>query len=468
MSKNVYVDTYGRSHVAWKELSSGGQGIVYRTEEPNTLLKLEWNPLTQEIQKDTSKNTKFDDIRILPLLEKTNLTLPQTILRDVAGYTMKLLDDMKSFEDVFSSNGNEFPDNHWLADIGESDLDLELQFKIYISSGGLRKRLNAYLKAACVLAKIHASGFVYCDVSDKNMFVSSDPNKANVWLIDCDNLDYMKNTAKKGGWRTPGFGAPEVCQGKGNTMYSDVYSFAIALFWTLTTKHPFLGAAVEDALNEEDFLDGPEEDFACSRDFAWIGDRQDNSNVSNIGLPYSMFISEALTNYFQVTFNKDGRNNRQKRTTMPEWAYILARELDHTVRCHHCQMDYYGSENFTCPWCDSENQLIRVKSNKEIDKNHVKQWDFVHEQQNTYIDIPLRLLEGFCCDHIDEKAFRLRYEGDEVEISDLSNQYDFSIISEAHEKLVYGSTKIVAKNGLVVIHAVCRKNSICNRIEIGV
>lgn len=90
MAKDIYVDTYGRSHIASKVLSSGGQGIVYKTEEPNTLIKLEWNPFTQEINKDVSNNEKFDEIRILPLLEKTNLTLPQTILRDVAGYTMRM------------------------------------------------------------------------------------------------------------------------------------------------------------------------------------------------------------------------------------------------------------------------------------------------------------------------------------------------------------------------------------------
>ena len=85
MSKNIYVDTYGRSHVASKVLSSGGQGIVYLTEEPNVLLKLEWNPITQKIEKDMSRNDKFDNIRILPMLENTNLTLPQTILKDVVG-----------------------------------------------------------------------------------------------------------------------------------------------------------------------------------------------------------------------------------------------------------------------------------------------------------------------------------------------------------------------------------------------
>ena len=42
----------------------------------------------------------------------------------------------------------------------------------YIATGGMRKRLNAFLNASCVLSKIHASGLVYCDISEKNMFAS--------------------------------------------------------------------------------------------------------------------------------------------------------------------------------------------------------------------------------------------------------------------------------------------------------
>lgn len=88
MAKETYIDTYGRRHETSKVLSSGGQGIVYLTEEPNVLIKLEWNPLTQKIEEDIRKNDKFDNIRILPLLEGTNLTLPQTILRDKVGYEL--------------------------------------------------------------------------------------------------------------------------------------------------------------------------------------------------------------------------------------------------------------------------------------------------------------------------------------------------------------------------------------------
>lgn len=445
MSKDIYIDTYGRSHVASKVLSSGGQGVIYRTEEPDTLLKLEWDPNTQIIVKDTSHNYKFNNIRLLPIHEKTNITLPQTILKDVAGYTMKLLDEMESFEKSFSGEDKEMPNNKWLNEMENSNPDLESIFKSYIASGGMRKRFGAYLEAACILAKIHMSGLVYCDVSDKNMFVSSHKDKTNVWLIDCDNLDYMKNTIKNGGWRTPGFGAPEIIRGKGNTMYSDAYSFAIALFWTLVMKHPFMGEAVEEALREKDFLDTSEEDFACSGEFPWIEDDKDNSNCSDVGLPYNLFINEELRGYFQKTFSEVGRYNRQKRTTMSEWAYILAKEYDRTVRCSNCQMDYNGKDYIICPWCDHKNKLLNVTSYKKDLNKEIVQWKFIHELQKD-IKIPLRILEGFCSDHIQEIAFVINYIDNEIEIKELNTQYNFYIFNNEKKKPIYGTTKILIKD----------------------
>lgn len=469
MAKDIYIDIYGRSHVASNVLSSGGQGIVYKTEEPNTLLKLEWNPITKEIIKDIGYNKKFDDIRILPILEKTNLTLPKATLKDVAGYTMKMLDDMGSFEQVFCSENEEEKeklDNNWLKKIGETNPDLKKFFKQYILSGGIRKRIESYLKVACILSNIHASGLVYCDVSDKNMFVSVDADKSNVWLIDCDNLDYMKKTKENNGWRTPGYGAPEIIAGKGNTMYSDAYSFAISMFWTLTKKHPFMGSAVDKALEEEDFLDFPEEDYACIGNFAWIGDQDDNSNYSDKGLPYNMFLSENLNRYFNTTFSEKGRKYIRKRVTMPEWSYILAKELDSIIRCKNCHMDYYGSDSLKCPWCDFENKIIYVKSKKNKNNTYVEHWNFNHEVYD-YIDVPLRILSGFNNSSIEEKAFQVICTEEEIEISELSNLYDFSVILDGKEKPIYGST-VIKNDSSVELYAVSKRNDICYKIEIGV
>lgn len=468
MAKETYIDTYGRRHETSKVLSSGGQGIVYLTEEPNVLIKLEWNPLTQKIEEDIRKNDKFDNIRILPLLEGTNLTLPQTILRDKVGYTMKMLDGMVSFEEAFRGDNYELPDNEWIRGIKDVNEDLANILQKYIATGGMRKRLSAFLKASCILAKIHASGLVYCDISEKNMFVSSDSDKSNVWFIDCDNLNFMKNSIKikDGGLHSPGYGAPEIYIDKGKTMYSDAFSFAIALFWELTMSHPFMGIAAQEKLEEMDMLDAPEEDYACSGDFAWICDKYDESNKSQDGMSNEMFLSEPLFEKFQKTFSKEGRKNRKKRTTMPEWSFTLAKELDHTVRCRYCQMDYYGNKNTKCPWCDTQNDILKLLSYKVVEDRKMLKWDYVKEIGKEIINIPLRVLEGFCSNHIDENAFRISLSEEWIEIEELSNQYDF-FLNNSYEKQIYGSTKFSISDK-INLSAVDKRNGNCYLLEIEV
>ena len=56
-----YEDVYGNVFSIDKELSSGGQGIVYKTKEPNVLLKIEWDPQTKRINLNTEDNKKFAD-----------------------------------------------------------------------------------------------------------------------------------------------------------------------------------------------------------------------------------------------------------------------------------------------------------------------------------------------------------------------------------------------------------------------
>ena len=449
MSERSFLDIYGRAHFISKELSKGGQGIVYKTEEPNILLKVEFGPDGKELNRDTKSNEKYEKIRALPMLEKTNLTLPLTVLKDVAGYTMVMLDDMKGFDDVFSTTKNINIHNEWLNEINKTNENLRDWFAGYIGSGGIRKRVHAYLNAAVVIAKLHASGLVYCDLSNNNMFVSSDYNNGIVWLIDCDNLDYMKNTATKSGWMTPGYGAPEIYRGKGNTMYSDSYSFAISLFWTLTDNHPFVGEAViEDCDSEE----GSEADIACSRNYPWIYDEDDSSNMlDGSQFPKDCFISHNTMKYFHRTFGSEGRSNRQKRTTMPEWCYTLAKDLDHIVRCENCQMDYYGDEHEICPWCDKENRVVKISSESINGHRRVKIWDFIHEVTDDALDIPLRILEGFRSDHITDRAFKLRVSESEIDIFDLNEDYYFDIVYDETKKSMYGRNTIPLEKSITIL-----------------
>lgn len=454
MMNESYVDSYGRTHTLTKMLNCGGQGVVYRTDEPNVLVKLEWNPETQEIIMDSAGNVKFEDIRLLPIFPKTNITVPQSVLKEAAGYTMKLLDDMTEFSEAFSGNNVKYEVNDWLKGFEEFNPELMDLFGRYIATGGLKKRLESYLEVACILGKLHASGLVYCDVSDKNMFVSEKNNRSVVWLIDCDNLDYMKNTAKKGGWRTPGFGAPEVIKGKGNTMYSDCFSFSVALYWNTVGQHPFMGNAVNDALDEEDFLDVPEEDYACNGEFPWILDEEDDSNQSENGLPADLFFSKDVLKCFEKTFGNDGRNNRQKRTTMPEWAYVLAKELDHNIRCKTCGMDYHIGVHNICPWCDGKNKITKVYSYEKTDE--IK-WEYICEADDKKVYVPMRILNGFSCEELVENSFSIQIKDEKIEIDNLTEKFDFAIESTLGMKNIYGKT-VLNKNDLIRIVATNKNN----------
>lgn len=465
MLKDTFLDIYNRAHITSKELSRGGQGIVYRTEEPNILLKVEFAPDKLNLNTDIKNNDKFEKIRTLPMLDKINITLPQTVLKDIVGYTMVLLDDMKSFDDVFSTTKETNFSNKWLNDFGEENEKLRKWFAGYIASGGIRKRIHAYLNAAQILAKIHGSGLVYCDLSNKNMFVSSDYDNETVWLIDCDNLNYMKNTARKSGWMTPGYGAPEIYSGKGNTMYSDAYSFAVSLFWTLADNHPFVGEAViEDCDSEE----GSEADIACSRDYPWVCDKDDDSNkLDDSQVPKNLFISDNTMKYFHRTFGSKGKNNRQTRTTMPEWCYTLAKDLDHVVRCENCQMDYYGNEHNACPWCDHKSKIVKIISESINGDRRTNVWNIIHEITEDAFEVPLRILEGFFSDHIDNKAFKLKYDENELEIFDLCEGYRFCIVQDGVERPLYGHSRMsLEKNITILATDKLRKSSYSIRIEV--
>lgn len=173
-----YEDIYGNVFSIDRELSSGGQGIVYKTKEPNVLLKIEWDPQTKRINLNTEDNKKFDAIRLLPIPQNTNITLPQSILKDCVGYSMRMLDDMISFEDAFRY-GNEDYRNVWLDEFGESNPEFVKGFGNYISTGGKRRRIAAFLSVAGILSVIHTRGLVYCDLSDKNMYISNAQDKTH-------------------------------------------------------------------------------------------------------------------------------------------------------------------------------------------------------------------------------------------------------------------------------------------------
>ena len=429
-----YEDIYGNVFNIDRELSSGGQGIVYKTKEPNVLLKIEWNSQTKKINVNTRDNEKFDEIRLLPIPQNTNITLPQSILKDCVGYSMRMLDDMISFEDAFRY-GDENYRNAWLEKFSESNPEFVKGFGNYISTGGKRRRIAAFLNVAGILSVIHTRGLVYCDLSDKNMYISSSQDKNVVWMIDVDNINYITVTSKRDGIFSPGYVAPEVLRGKGNTFYSDIFSFAIALFWNLTGKHPFVGPQLKEKLKEEDFLSETEETFACGCDVSWIRDKEEDENLSDTPIPYELLVEEKLHSCFKRTFASTGRHKRLTRPTMIEWGEALAFELDSSIKCKKCEMEYNPLKKNSCPWCDEKNRYMCFSSKKNDDNRteHIYMREI-----GKGIEVPLRLVKGFSVSEMDERIFEVTVTKGEIVIENFNSRFHFESNQNGEYKRIFG------------------------------
>lgn len=394
----VLVDEYGNTHQITDELARGGQGVVYRTKDADLAVK---QPLDASGQPDKNVNLRerFQHIRLLPMPRRIPISLPLAILRDEPGYVMRLLSDMKPFA-VFDLDGRSkkrLEDEkqalpQWLAKIPEKDLALRLLH--YASTGSTCRRLRALAKCATILARLHNSGIVYGDISPNNAFID-EGGTPDVWLIDADN---MRPELLSGGVSvyTPGYGAPEVVQGRDQSRpRTDCWAFAVMAFKLLALCHPFIGKKVLEPDNEENGWDAEpdvtgkptdmdEQGFAGFLPF--VDDEDDDSNEGTAGLPRTLVTTPELRHLFQATFGA-GRKNPPSRPAMAFWALELTKAADHTLDCHECAMSYFADDHGSCPYCGSERPaFIRLQTPR---------WEIVVPASTTELALPHRLFYPF-------------------------------------------------------------------------
>ena len=404
---NFCVDESQNKFRLLKEIAHGGQGSVFQTQFPNIVLKLELKnnrpiPITETARK------KFLAVRnFLPILNAVNVTLPWNILEKFSGYTMQMMDDMISFKAAFSGDVDDLPSkSSWTESFAESNPELAKFFSRLIKRGGLRRFFRAYLNAAQILAKIHGVGLVYCDFSANNVLISNDHAFCNVWLIDCDNLDYQKNTRGKILF-TPHIGAPELHDGSGGcTFYSDAFAFAATMFCQLTNHHPFDGALFDEKLAELDLEDA--ENFRDCGGFPWIFDSDDDENFFDGGEIFLELMPPKILRLFDETFGREvGLFKISRRPSMSEWSFALAQTVDEIIRCPHCLMDRHGGEK--CPWCDGVHPVVVMRAKFECG---AELWNFSHEiSEGLAVDVPLRIVHGWRVDELDEVAFKFAWKG---------------------------------------------------------
>lgn len=409
---NEYVDEYQNVHIQDKVLGQGGQGVVFRTKDPDLAIKLvtdeSGTPVTDE-ESVERYSKRFKRVRLLPLPENLNISVPATLLQNNAGYVMQLLSEMVPFSHFWldGKSAEKIGDiPAWLSAMPENEAKKIVH---YYRTGGLRRRLHALYKCASLLARLHGNGMVYGDISPNNIFISEGLDDSAVWLIDADNIRF-EITAGGSVVYTPKYGAPELVQGKdGGRPSSDCHAFAVVAFYLVSLIHPFVGKKV-DGTDEGDWADeenGGEdvEDKAYAGLFPWVDDRNDDSNSSDSGLPRSLLLTEKLISLFEGTFGP-GRTSPSLRPTIYHWPEALAQASDMTVTCPGCSMSYYydfihpETEDHNCPYCKTQRpQMLILESyrwNGPDKPINSPCWRYVREiSQGAELTVPRRVFDEF-------------------------------------------------------------------------
>ena len=364
-----YIDEYGNTHCIKDELGRGGQGVVYNTEDGDVVIKeaLKNDKIIEDDSEIQKFHRKVKNIKFKPIPFDIEIARPLALLKNRAGYIMKMLNKMKPLKELFPTLVSiEKLENIKTPDFLRS-MDNEEGKKIlsyYFDTGGLRKRLKILLKIAITLYRLHLRGLVYFDISYNNIFYNDD----GIYFIDIDNLKYNSSIREKDSLYTEDFEVPEVMNGiDTNSFYSDIYAFGILSYYLLTIQHPFKGKAYENWDSEENDEWGSNINI-CN--LPWIEDKNDDSNRSDNGLRGNLTISNELDKLFHLLF-EEGKVNKYKRPALNLWIKALSDALYQTIECPNCKATYYDKYFDKCPYCDS-NKPDRIVINSYIFKNGKK------------------------------------------------------------------------------------------------
>ena len=314
------------------KIGEGGQGEVFRTDTSGYIAKL------VNFQDDNKLSAWSKRIRWVMRqdLDGLHLARPIVMLTDPKpGYIMELMDELIPLRKV-------------LDDSYEALLESQ-DFGVFKATGGLQRRYQLLGKLARELAELHGRGIAYGDLSPDNVFISTDSNFSEVWLIDCDTLATNGVTDNESVF-TPDYGAPELVRNEsGISTLTDSWSFAVIAFQLLTFMHPLKGETV---------LEGDEslEEKALRGELPWIENPMDDSNAAapvKRGL-LSVAMTKKLTSLFQECFT-DGLNAPEQRPSMMEWAEAFEQADLASLTCNNdvCGQSFIYNKTQQCPFCEN-------------------------------------------------------------------------------------------------------------------
>ena len=309
-------------------LGRGGQGAVFRTDDPTRAVKVRWSIIGAD-----SWRRRIDRIAFLESEQGAypgvrRFVLPRELLAAPwIGYEMSLLPGGQPVAGLILPP-RESPDA-W-----------------YVATGSLRRRLGVAVRIARAMNSLHGAGFVFGDLSANNVLTTSDPKHTSIRVIDCDNVD-IAGSEGTGIIGTPGYWAPElVAERVRPDAATDDHSLAVLLHELVYLTHPLRGTL---AFSDED------PDAAEARvergEVPWVFEPADRSNSPQGGLPPALAATEDTTLFarFRDAFGA-GLRDRTRRPTAAAFQEALERLLRLCMNCPHCGATQLYRKQRLCVW----------------------------------------------------------------------------------------------------------------------
>lgn len=407
-------DEFDNVYQLVEPIGEGGQGTVWRTNLPNILIKI-----SNEFGDENELKGRIKQInrikRTIP--EDFKISKPKALLdlKNRVGYVMEMMDGLQPLSQLIESI---------------YDAERKLSTKDYLATGGLYRRLMILADLSATLARLHALGLSYGDLSPANIFISTSVEYHQVWLIDVDNISYHEIGYGKA-FYTQGYASPEIIREESGTNIStDCWSFAVIALEVLAHLHPYYaGYAIVD---EEPEIVQP---LADKGEYPWVFDAKDDSNHTDDGFPLPQMINPSLMNLFERCFGESRiYDTTYVRPSMSEWHEELNRTCNLILQCPSCQGTFLSIEKeINCPFCKNEilgqdilmlrPRLILAKEDELTGKKIIDtdeaiiisrgQTKSIYRQPFSYFD--KESLEPWCTLALDEAGLRVIPNGtDEI------------------------------------------------------
>lgn len=397
----IITDQNGIKYQLGDKLGEGGQGSVYRVKGNNRLaIKVRTTDNINEVNNKESDNLVLCDeveyekysrkIRYIESLNAVNgidhIATPIAMLqKPQCGYIMRFMSDMSKISDHMLRKEDEIT-------------------PCFRKNNSLIKKLQVLSGLAKILADLQSHGLVYSDISPGNIFVSSNPDSHEVWLIDLDNLHYAGVPFRQIG--TPKYRAPEIARSENekNTFFSDIYSFALVAYEYLTYSTPFYGSMSQE-LEEEDSWDETEpDDFADSGNtdvfdtkveqgyVPYVYEGKGNDRIPESGIPLGYLVTERLQDLFLQSFCEKGRNCPQSRPSAMQWEEAFEEAANQITVCSEGHT--HLKEN--CIWCErtakinpgnakmDQNRYFSIEIEDYVEGCNDEEWDKVNPVCNIH------------------------------------------------------------------------------------